>query len=77
MWIGRKKYKELISENQCLQEYLDSRRSFCNALVEDNKILIDKNKSMAEELEQLKVKYADEVKKNFELSSYLSENKRD
>ena len=77
MWISRKKYEELISENKYLQKYLDSRRSLCDMLIKDNKILVDKNESMTKELEQLKVKYADEVKKNFELSSYLLENKRD
>lgn len=77
MWISREKYKELISENQYLEKCLSSRGSMCGVLIENNKILLDKNKSMTKELEQLKVKYSDEVRKNFELSSYLSENKRD
>ena len=46
-------------------------------LAEENMQLSLVYKQMSEQLEQLKVKYADEVKKNFELASYLSENKRD
>jgi hypothetical protein len=37
-----------------------------------NKVLSIKNEGMEEQLEELKIKYADEVKKNFELASYLS-----
>ena len=73
MWISKKKYKELIDENQYLKVSLDSQKSLCNYLAQRLGILSNENKNMEQELQQLKVQYADEVKKNFELANYLSE----
>jgi hypothetical protein len=77
MWVDRKKYKELIDENERLRELKDDFKVSLNCLSEDNRELTNENRSLRKELEQLKVKYADEVKKNFELANYLSENKSD
>lgn len=75
MWVGRKKYKELIDENERLRKLKDDFKISLNYLSENNNGLRSENRNLRKELEQLKVKYADEVKKNFELASYLSENK--
>lgn len=77
MWISRKKHKELIDENEYLRKLKDDFKISLNCLSEVNSRLTNDNRSLGKELEQLKVKYADEVKKNFELASYLSENKGD
>lgn len=77
MWISRKKHKELIDENEYLRKLKDDFKISLNYLSEVNSRLTNDNRSLGKELEQLKVKYADEVKKNFELASYLSENKGD
>ena len=77
MWVSRKKHKELIDENECLRRLKDNFKISLNCLSEHNNRLTTENRSLRKELKQLKVKYADEVKKNFELASYLSENKGD
>ena len=77
MWISRKKYEELVGDNERLRKSLENRLIFNNMIVDTSKRLLDENKSMRSCVEELKVKYADEVKKNFELANYLSENKND
>ena len=72
MWISREEYNKLVDKNEKLKESLDGVRLLHWRLWEENQILLSQNKSMQEQVEQLKVKYADEVKKNFELASYLS-----
>lgn len=72
MWISREEYNKLVDKNKELQESLDSVRCLHRRMLEENQILLSQHKSIQEQIEQLKVKYADEVKKNFELASYLS-----
>ena len=77
MWISRKEYENLMEENELLQRNIERRRITGLDLIEQNQILLKENLRMKKQLEELQVKYADEVKKNFELASYLSENKND
>ena len=77
MWISRKEYKKLIDEKQSLKDSLDNARIIYRDFGERNTILLNENMRLRNEVEELKVKYADEVKKNFELASHLSENKKD
>ena len=77
MFGMRKKVKALICENEYIREGQDSLRRMIGRYCDDIKMLTNDNINLRQELEQLKVKYADEVKKNFELASYLSENKSD
>lgn len=75
MWIDKKEYKKLLDEKQSFEESMRHRGMIYIELVERNAILIDENMRLRKEVDQLKVKYADEVSKNFKLASYLSENK--
>ena len=77
MWISRGKYKELTDENKYLRGIKDDFKISLNCLSEQNSVLISENRSLRKELNQLKIKYVDEVKKNFELASYLSDNKNE
>ena len=77
MWISRKKYEELINKNEYITRARDRLRCTCDATIQTNMFLLDENERMKKRIEELKVKYADEVKKNFELASYLSEVKDD
>lgn len=75
MWISRKEYKKLIEEKQSIEQSAEYRGILYRDLAERNVTLLNENTILSKQLEELKVKYADEVKKNFELASYLSENK--
>ena len=75
MWISKKKYQELIDENQRLMDLKNNYLYSLDCSEENNKILSEKNKKLEQQIEQLKVKYADEVNKNFELANYLSKIK--
>lgn len=74
MWINKKEYKRLLDEKQSFEESMRHRGIICRELAERNAMLIDENMRLKKEIDQLKVKYTDEVNKNFELASYLSEN---
>lgn len=77
MWISRKEYKRLIDENQSLEKSVQYKGIIYRELAERNVILSNENMMLRKEVDQLKVKYADEVEKNYKLASYLSENKTD
>lgn len=77
MWISKKEYKKLIDEKQSFEEYAEYRGVLYKDLAQRNAMLLDENMRLNKEIDQLKVKYADEVEKNFKLASYLSANKRD
>ena len=72
MWISRDKYDRLVAieerYNHCQWEEFVSgaRMERCFQTEEENK-------KLREELKELKIKYTDEVKKNFELANILSE----
>ena len=74
MWINKKEYKRLLDEKQSFEASLRHRITICRELAERTAILTDENMKLRQEVDQLKVKYFDEVEKNFKLSSYLSEN---
>ena len=75
MWINRREYEKLIDEKQSLKQSADHRCMLYRELAERSAILASENIKLRAEIDQLKVKYADEVEKNFKLASYLSENK--
>lgn len=74
MWISKKEYKKLMDKNQSLKQSAEYRGILYRDLAERNAILSNENMILRKEIDQLKVKYADEVEKNFKLASYLSEN---
>lgn len=74
MWISKKEYKKLMDEKQSFEQIAQYRSILCRELAERNAILVEENIGLEKEVDQLKIKYADEVHKNFELASYLSEN---
>jgi hypothetical protein len=75
MWVNRKEYEKLIDEKQSLKQSADHRWLLDRELAKRNAILASENIKLRAEIDQLKVRYADEVEKNFKLASYLSENK--
>lgn len=77
MWISRKEYDKLMEEKKSLIENEHYKDLMWRRYFQDVQNLTVENANLREQLEQLKVKYADEVRKNFELASYLSETKRD
>ena len=77
MWINKEEYKKLLDEKQSLEESMNHTRIIVRELIERNSRLINENIRLKKEIDQLKVKYADEVEKNYKLASYLSENKKD
>lgn len=74
MWISKKEYKKLMDEKQSFEQTAQYRSILCRELAERNSILVAENMRLEKEVDQLKVKYADEVYKNFELASHLSKN---
>ena len=74
MWVNRKEYEKLIDEKQSLKQFADHRWILYRELAERNAILASENIKLRAEIDQLKVRYADEVEKNFKLASYLSKN---
>ena len=77
MWIRRKEYDKLIDEKQYFVQDAKYKDTLCRDYVRSYRDLLYENENLREQLKQLKVKYADEVRKNFELASYLSEIKKD
>ena len=77
MWISRKKYETLISEKASFVDRTRSQETLLRNYCQRNMGLLTENKNLREQLEQLKTKYVDEVRKNFELANYLSETKND
>jgi hypothetical protein len=75
MWISRKEYKKLIDEKQSSEQSAEYRQILYRELAGRNAILSSENMKLRAEVDQLTIKYADEVEKNFKLASYLSENK--
>lgn len=63
-----------MDKNQSLKQSAEYRGILYRDLAERNAILSNENMILRKEIDQLKVKYADEVEKNFKLASYLSEN---
>ena len=77
MWISRKEYDKLIDEKKSLADRVLSEDSMLRRYLIDEQHFLSENANLREQLDELKVKYADEVRKNFELASYLSETKKD
>ena len=77
MWIRRKEYDKLIDEKQYFVQDAKNKDTLYRNYAQRYRDLLYENANLREQLEQLKVKYADEVRKNFELASYLSEIKKD
>lgn len=76
MWISKKEYKKIIDEKQSFEKSAEYRGILYRNFAERNTMLSNENDRLREEIEQLKIKYANEVNKNFELASYLSENQQ-
>lgn len=74
MWISRKEYEQLTTRNKSLAQSVDGYAMMHHNLSDRNEALLHENAKLRKEIEQLKVKYADEVNKNFELASHLSES---
>lgn len=75
MWISRKEYEKLIDEKQSLEQSAEHNKMLYRDLISRYTMASSENMKLRAEIDQLKVKYADEVEKNFKLASYLSENK--
>ena len=80
MWISKVEYERLM---QVEKDYASERQisyhkseQYKGMLLTVDR-LITENHNLKNDIEQLKVKYADEVKKNFELASYLAQTKSD
>lgn len=77
MWISRKEYDKLMDEKKSLIEDVRYKDTMWRNYYQKHADILIENARMREQLDELKVKYADEVRKNFELASYLSETKKD
>lgn len=80
MWISKTEYERLIKvekdyKNERQISYHNNQRYRDMLLCCDR--LITENHNLKNDIEQLKVKYADEVKKNFELASYLTDRQKE
>ena len=72
MWISKKEYKKIMDERQSFKQSMEHRGILYRDFAERSTILLNENDRLRKEIEQLKVKYADEVLKNFELANHLS-----
>ena len=75
MWISRKEYDKLMDEKKSLIADVRYKNTMWRNYYKKHDDILIENARMREQLDELKVKYADEVRKNFELASYLSETK--
>lgn len=75
MWVNRKEYEKLIDEKQYFEKSAERNQLSYRDLISHYTTVASENIKLRAEIDQLKVKYADEVEKNFKLASYLSENK--
>ena len=75
MWISKQEYKKLTNEILGLKASLESAIDNRNLIAELLQRYMNNNESLAEQLEELKVKYTDEVQKNFELAQCMSQTK--
>ena len=77
MWISKKEYNKLMDEKKTLVDTVCNKteqvRNYHQLYVD----LLKDYEQMREQLKELQIKYTDEVRKNFELASYLSESKKD
>lgn len=79
MWISKTEYERLVKIEEdyaCEKQSADHNRQRYRDMVCYCNKLATENYNLKNDIEQLKVKYADEVQKNFELASYLTETKK-